>query len=75
MDIGIDLCDVLDCSEVCSACLEVDRTHRESPSALSPLHIAILCGSHAIVELLLDGKANPNATWLNSLWRMHVFSG
>ena len=37
------------------------RTHRESPSALSPLHIAILCGSHAIVELLLDGKANPNA--------------
>ena len=37
------------------------RTHRESPSALSPLHIAILCGSHPIVELLLDGKANPNA--------------
>jgi ankyrin repeat protein len=34
---------------------------------LRPVHIAILCGSHAIVELLLDGKANPNATGLNPL--------
>ena len=56
--------------DVRNALVDVDRTHRESPSALSPLHIAILCGSHAIVELLLDGKANPNATWRNSLWRM-----
>ena len=36
------------------------RTHKTSPSALCPLHIAILCGSNPVVELLLDGKANPN---------------
>ncbi|CAE7908114.1 KIN14E, partial [Symbiodinium sp. KB8] len=39
----------------------VARTHKTSPSALCPLHIAILCGSNPVVELLLDGKANPNA--------------
>ncbi|CAL1169004.1 unnamed protein product [Cladocopium goreaui] len=50
----------------------VERTHRESPSALSPLHIAILCGSHAIVELLLDGKANPNVCTLHSVSPLHL---
>ncbi|CAK9085902.1 Serine/threonine-protein kinase TNNI3K (Cardiac ankyrin repeat kinase) (TNNI3-interacting kinase), partial [Durusdinium trenchii] len=50
----------------------VERTHRESPSALSPLHIAILCGSHAMVELLLDGKANPNVLTLHGVSPLHL---
>ncbi|CAE7669168.1 KIN14E, partial [Symbiodinium microadriaticum] len=50
----------------------VARTHKTSPSALCPLHIAILCGSNPVVELLLDGKANPNVRTLHDVASLHL---
>eukprot|EP00913_Durusdinium_trenchii_P032264 g30209.t1 len=45
---------------------------RSDPHGRFPLHIAILCGSHAMVELLLDGKANPNVLTLHGVSPLHL---
>lgn len=50
----------------------VEQTHRPSHTALCPLHIAILCSSQAIVELLLAGQANPNVRTLHDVCPIHL---
>lgn len=50
----------------------VEQTHKPSHTALCPLHIAILCGSQAIVELLLDGGASPNVRTLHDVCPLHL---
>lgn len=50
----------------------VEQTHKPSHSALCPLHIAILCGAQAIVELLLEGSADPNVRTLHDVCPMHL---
>ncbi|CAE8686542.1 unnamed protein product, partial [Polarella glacialis] len=50
----------------------VQEAHQNSSTALCPLHIAILCGSYAIVELLLDGGANVNVRTLHDVTPLHL---
>mmetsp|Transcript_67909 Transcript_67909/g.196593 ORF Transcript_67909/g.196593 Transcript_67909/m.196593 type:complete len:1352 (-) Transcript_67909:87-4142(-) len=50
----------------------VTQTHQSSNSTLCPLHIAILCGSQSIVELLLEGKANANVRTLHDVCPLHI---
>eukprot|EP00931_Biecheleriopsis_adriatica_P019055 TRINITY_DN13107_c1_g2_i1.p1 TRINITY_DN13107_c1_g2~~TRINITY_DN13107_c1_g2_i1.p1 ORF type:complete len:1365 (-),score=418.25 TRINITY_DN13107_c1_g2_i1:57-4115(-) len=50
----------------------VESTHKASSSSLCPLHIAVLCGSHAVVELLLDAKANPNVRTIHDICPLHL---
>eukprot|EP00930_Biecheleria_cincta_P002782 TRINITY_DN103780_c0_g1_i1.p1 TRINITY_DN103780_c0_g1~~TRINITY_DN103780_c0_g1_i1.p1 ORF type:complete len:1405 (-),score=286.18 TRINITY_DN103780_c0_g1_i1:262-4416(-) len=50
----------------------VAQSHVSSNSTLCPLHIAILCGSYEIAELLLDGKASPNVRTLHDVSPLHL---
>jgi hypothetical protein len=50
----------------------VEQTHKPSHSALCPLHIAILTGSQAIVDLLLEGRADPNVRTLHDICPIHL---
>eukprot|EP00928_Gymnodinium_smaydae_P041826 TRINITY_DN2825_c0_g1_i1.p1 TRINITY_DN2825_c0_g1~~TRINITY_DN2825_c0_g1_i1.p1 ORF type:complete len:1318 (-),score=339.79 TRINITY_DN2825_c0_g1_i1:32-3430(-) len=50
----------------------VEQLHQPSQTALCPLHIAILSGAQGVVELLLEGRANPNVRTLHDVSPLHL---
>jgi len=52
----------------------VEQTHKPSRTALTPLHIAVLCGGQAIAELLLEAHADPNVRTLHDVCPIHLAS-